>query len=148
MNTLFPIFGTYFWWILAGALLLAEMMQPGFFMIWLAAAAALTAIVASVLHLEWTSEALTFAGLAILCVAGSWRIVTKSWVTKSDQPHLNQSHQAFVGKSYPLEKAIVDGHGKIKVDDRIWDVQGPDMPKGAHVKVTGVDGLRLRVKEG
>ena len=52
-----------------------------------------------------------------------------------------------MGKTFHLERAIVDGQGKIKVDDRIWDVQGPDLPKGTSVKVTGVDGLRLKVKE-
>ncbi len=148
MTTLFPEISPYFWWIVAGLLLLAEMIMPGVFMIWLAVAAALTAVVQMIFHFEWTTDVIIFAIFAVASVAASWRIVSKSWVTKSDQPHLNQSHQAFVGKSYPLEKAIVDGHGKIKVDDRIWDVQGPDMPKGAQVKVTGVEGLRLKVKEG
>ena len=41
MNELFPMLGPYFWWIVAGLLLIAEMMQPGFFMIWLAAAVTL-----------------------------------------------------------------------------------------------------------
>ena len=147
MTTLFPEIGTYFWWIVAGLLLLAEMMMPGFFMIWLAIAAALTAIVQMIFHFEWTTEVIIFAILAAASVAASWRIVSKSWAAKSDQPHLNQRHEALVGKTYFLEKAILEGKGKIKVDDRIWDVEGPDLPKGAQVKVTGVDGLRLKVRE-
>ena len=146
MNTLFPIFGTYFWWILAGVLLLAEMSQPGFFMIWLAAAAALTAIVASLLHLDWAGEALTFAALAVLCVAASWRFVSRSWAVKSESPHLNQRQQAMVGKTYLLEKAIINGSGKIKVEDRLWDVDGEDAGAGSRVKVIEVDGMRLRVE--
>ncbi|MDE2383550.1 MAG: NfeD family protein [Alphaproteobacteria bacterium] len=146
MDQIFPTLGPYFWWIVAGLLLLAEMLQPGFFMIWLAAAAALTAIVQMLFHFDWTTEVIIFAGLAILSVAASWRIVTKSWAAKSDAPHLNQQHAALVGKSFYLERAIENGHGKIKVDDRIWDVEGEDSPKGTQVKVTGVDGLRLRVK--
>ncbi len=147
MNTLFPIFGTYFWWILAGVLLLAEMIMPGFFMIWLAAAAALTAIVASIFHLEWTAEALTFAGLAMACIAASWQFVSKSWAVKSDQPHLNQSQNALVGKTFPLEKAIQNGQGKIKFEDRLWDVDGQDASAGTRVKVIAVDGMRLKVEK-
>ncbi len=146
MNTLVPIFGTYFWWILAGVLLLAELAQPGFFMIWLAAAAALTALVASIFHLEWTAEALTFAALAVLCVAASWRFVSKSWAVKSDSPHLNQRQAGLVGRSFILEKAIINGSGKIKFEDTLWDVEGEDAAAGTRVKVTGVDGMRLRVK--
>ena len=146
MNTLFPIFGTYFWWILAGVLLLAEMSQPGFFMIWLASAAALTAIVASLLHLGWAGEALTFAALAVLCVAASWRFVSRSWAVKSDQPHLNQRLNALVGKTYLLEKAIINGSGKIKVEDTLWDVDGEEAGAGSRVKVIEVDGMRLRVE--
>jgi inner membrane protein len=146
MNTLFPIFGTYFWWILAGVLLLAEMAQPGFFMIWLAVAAGLTGIVASLFHLGWTGEALTFAALAIACVAATWKFVSKSWAVKSDQPHLNQRQNAMVGKTFIVEQAIINGQGKIKFEDRLWDVDGEDVSAGSRVKVIAVDGMRLQVE--
>ena len=146
MNELSPMIGPYFWWIVAGLLLIAEMMQPGFFMIWLAAAATITAVIHLILPLGWEFEVGLFAVFSALAVAASWRMVTKSWAAKSDQPHLNQSHQALVGKTFYLEQPIIDGTGKIKVDDRIWDVQGTDLPKGSQVKVTGTDGLRLNVK--
>jgi inner membrane protein len=148
MNTLFPLFGAYFWWIAAAVLLLAEMAMPGFFMIWLAAAAALTAIIGNIFHMEWTAEVLTFAVLAGACVAASWKFVSKSWAVKSDSPHLNQRQAGLVGKSYVLEKAIINGSGKIKVEDTIWDVDGEDASAGSRVKVIGVDGMRLRVQRG
>ena len=90
MDQLFPALGAYFWWIIAAVLLIAEMMMPGFFMIWLAVAAALTAVVHLVAPMAWESEVLVFAALAILAVAASWRVVSRSWAVKSDQPHLNQ----------------------------------------------------------
>ena len=146
MDQLFPALGPYFWWIVAAVLLIAEMSQPGFFMIWLAAAAGLTAIVHLVAPMAWESEILVFAVFAVVAIAASWRIVTKSWQAKSDQPHLNQRHEGLVGHTYYLERAIVNGTGKIRVNDTMWDVVGDDMPKGEMVKVTGLDGLRLKVK--
>ena len=103
---------------------------------------------ASIFHLQWTAEALTFAALAVLCVAASWRFVSKSWVVKSDSPHLNQRQAGLVGRSFILEKAIINGSGKIKFEDTLWDVEGEDAAAGTRVKVTGVDGMRLRVKQG
>ena len=146
IDQLFPVLGLYFWWIVAALLLLAEMMAPGFFMIWLAVAAALTAIIHLIAPMAWESEVLVFAALAILAVAASWRVVSRSWAVKSDQPHLNQRSAGLVGRSFVLTKPIVNGSGKITYQDTLWDVDGPDLPTGARVHVTGVEGLRLRVK--
>ena len=145
MDQLFPTLGPYFWWIIAALLLITEMMMPGFFMIWLAAAAALTAVVHLVAPMAWENEILVFAALAIVAVAASWRVVSRSWAAKSDQPNLNQRHEGLVGRSFYLESAIHHGVGKIKVNDTLWDVIGDDMTKGALVKVIGVEGLRLKV---
>jgi inner membrane protein len=147
MEQFFPVVGPYFWWIIAGALLLAEMAMPGFFMLWLAIAAVLTGIIDQLFHLSWTAEIACFAVLSFLSVMASWRFVMASRNMKSDSPHLNQKHTGFVGKTYILEKAIINGSGKIKVEDAIWDVDGPDLPKGERVKVLAVDGLRLTVEK-
>ena len=146
IDQFFPVLGLYFWWIVAALLLLAEMMAPGFFMIWLAVAAALTAIIHLIAPMAWESEVLVFAALAILAVAASWRVVSRSWAVKSDQPHLNQRSAGLVGRSFVLSQPIVNGSGKITYQDTLWDVDGPDLPTGARVHVTGVEGLRLRVK--
>ena len=146
MDQFLPFTGVYFWWIVAGILLLAEMTLPGFFMLWLAAAAALTAVVDIFFNLSWAGEILTFAALSLVLVLATWRMVIGSRNLKSDQPHLNQRHQGLVGRSFVLERAIVNGSGKIKVEDTLWDVDGPDMAAGARIKVTGLQGMRLMVE--
>jgi inner membrane protein len=147
MEQFFPLVGPWFWWIVAGVLLLAEMIMPGFFMLWLAVAAALTALADMVFHFSWVGESFTFAALSMITVLASWRFVMGSRNMKSDSPHLNQKHTGFVGRSYVLDQPIINGSGKIRVEDALWDVDGPDLPAGARVKVTGVDGLRLVVEK-
>jgi hypothetical protein len=44
-----------------------------------------------------------------------------------------------------LDEPIVDGRGSVKLDDTRWRVSGPDLPAGAHVVVSGVDGSTLEV---
>jgi inner membrane protein len=148
MEQIFPFAGPYFWWIIAGLLLLAEMIMPGFFMLWLAVAAALTAVVDMIFHLQWVAEALTFAAFSAATVLASWRFVMNSRNAKSDRPHLNQKHEGFVGKTYTLIQPIINGTGKIRVEDALWDVDGPDLAAGTRVKVTAVDGMRLMVEKG
>jgi len=146
MDQIFPGFGPYVWWIIAGLLLIAELLQPGFFIIWFAAAAALTAIIHLLWPQGWEIELGIFAVLAAVAVAVSWRFVTASWAVKSDQPHLNQRHAGLIGRTYPLMTAIENGRGKLEAESTVWDVEGPDLPKGAAVKVVGLDGLRLKVR--
>ena len=94
------------------------------------------------------AEALLFAVFAGLLIAASWRLVSKAWHPKSDQPFLNQRQQGLVGKTFNLVQPIVNGQGKIRYEDTIWDVDGPELPMNARVKVIAVNGLRLMVEAG
>ena len=147
MEEFFPFAGPWFWWIAAGVLLFLEMAVPGFFMLWLAFAAALTAVADLLFNFGWMGEIVTFALLSLASVLSSWRFVKNQRNLKSDSPHLNQRQNAFVGKTYVLVQPIINGSGKIKVEDALWDVDGPDAELGTRVKVTGVAGLRLVVEK-
>ncbi len=146
MEELFPFAGPWFWWIAAAILLLLEMLMPGFFMLWLAFAAALTAVADYIFDFGWASEIVAFGLFGLASILSSWRFVMSQRHTKSDSPHLNQRQNAFVGKTYFLVEPIVQGSGKIKVEDALWDVDGEDAAVGTRVKVMKVDGLRLRVE--
>lgn len=147
MEEFFPFAGPWFWWIAAGVLLFLEMAVPGFFMLWLAFAAALTAVADLLFNFGWMGEIVTFALLSLASVLSSWRFVMNQRNLKSDSPHLNQRQNAFVGKTYVLVQPIINGSGKIKVEDALWDVDGPDAELGTRVKVTAVAGLRLVVEK-
>ena len=143
MNEFLPVVGPWFWWIIAGILLIGELLAPGVFLLWLAVAAALTGIADLFLHLSWQGEIGMFALLSGLLVLVSWRLVMKSRSIISDQPHLNMRHGAYVGRVFALEQAIINGSGKVRIEDALWDVDGPDLPKSERVLITGVKGLRL-----
>jgi inner membrane protein len=51
----------------------------------------------------------------------------------------------YIGKSLVLEAPIQNNNGRIYLGNREWPVRGPDMPIGARVRVTGVDGTILIV---
>jgi hypothetical protein len=147
MSDALPLIGPWFWWIAAGLLLVGELLAPGIFLLWLAVAAGLTGLADLVLDLGWRGEIATFAVLSVVLVLASWKWVMGSRRPQSDQPTLNQRHHAYVGKVVPLTEAIVNGSGKVRIDDTLWDVDGADLPRGALVRIIGVSGLRLRAEK-
>ena len=147
MQELVPLTGIWFWWIVAGVLLLLELMTPGVFAMWLAFAAASVGIADYFFDLNWQLELLAFAGFSLIYVYLARPWYSKSNLQNSDQPNLNQRIYSFVGKSYVLHEPIVDGEGKLDIEGTRWDVLGPNLAKGATVKVTAVEGMKLRVTE-
>lgn len=77
-------------------------------------------------------------------------IVDFAWadpaVSRSDTPHLNARAAQIVGRIVVLVEPIEAGLGKIRCDDTLWQVEGPDLPAGARVRVTGAKGMRLAVE--
>ncbi len=64
----------------------------------------------------------------------------------SADPHLNNLGSELLGNVYVLHQAIIDGRGRIKVNDGYWLVKGVNLPVGERVKVVGQDGIILLVE--
>lgn len=145
MEQFVPLLGQWFWFVVAGVLLILELMAPGVFFIWLAAGALATGLLDAAAQFGWQGEAISFAAFSVAAILIGRPLLRKGHALDSDQPNLNQRMYDYVGKTYVLKDAIVNGQGKVRVDDTLWDVTGADLPAGARVKVTGVAGLRLTV---
>lgn len=135
-------------WVVIGLLVMGlELVVPGAFMIWLGLAAIATGIVAGIFDMSWQTGMLVYAALALAAVAlGRW-LTHKPQRRKDEiEPELNSSDRALIGRSLRLETAIVDGVGRVRVNDSSWRVTGPDMPAGERVRVIGMDGATLEVE--
>jgi membrane protein implicated in regulation of membrane protease activity len=135
------------WWIVAAVLLIAELVLPGVFLVWLGIAAAMVGLINFFVPIGWQVEILLFGilSIAIIAVANPW--LKRRQTTESDRPNLNQRMFDYVGKRFVLEEPIRQGRGKLKIEDIYWEVIGPELPKGAWVKVTRVEGSRLIVEQ-
>jgi inner membrane protein len=146
MDNIFALSGPWFWFIAAGLLLIGELLAPGIFLLWLGVAAALTGVVHLLFGWSLQAETITFAILSLASVAASWRFVMNQRNKPSDQPNLNNRHANYIGRTVKLENAIDHGLGKVRIDDTIWEVEGPDLAKGTSVKVTAVRNMNLVVE--
>jgi hypothetical protein len=136
------------WWVLAVVLVVLEILAPGVFFLWLGVAAGITGLVLlAVPDTTWQVQVLTFAVLSVASIAG-WRYYQKGHPAPTDQPALNRRGEQYVGRTLTLEEPIVNGRGKIRVDDTTWRVEGDDLPAGTRIKVVAVDGVVLKVEKG
>jgi inner membrane protein len=65
---------------------------------------------------------------------------------RTESSSLNQRGEALIGRRFTLEAPLAGGEGRIRVDDSSWRVTGPDLPRGAAVRVVRVDGATLVVE--
>ena len=133
------------WLVLAAVFAVIEVAVPAMVCIWFAVAALGTAAIARLApDLTWEHQALIFAALAIASVAVG-RIAFTRIRVRSNGAHLNRRAEAYIGRTFTLERPIVDGRGRLRVDDTMWLVEGPDLPAGTRVQITSVNNTLLRV---
>jgi inner membrane protein len=137
--------GNWNWFILAGILFALEIMVPGAFMLWLGLSALLVGAISFFIMWSWQAQLVAFAVFALASVP-LWRRVARGTEGPVDRPFLNRRAEAFVGRTFTLEKPIVAGNGTVRIDDSIWRVAGPDLPAGSRVTVTAADGATLTVQ--
>ena len=134
------------WWVLGIALVVLEIFAPGFIFFWLGIAAGVVGLVLiPAPDLAWQMQLLLFAIVSVVSIY-AWRSVKRRMPTESDHPKLNRRGEQLVGHRFVLQDAIVNGRGTARVDDTRWKVSGEDLPAGATVRVTGVDGTSLLVE--
>jgi len=134
------------WAAIALLLFAAETLAPGAFMLWLGFAA--VAVFLGVLLLPGIpllAQAAAFIVLGFVSIQ-----VYRTWFRgrerQSDQPALNRRAAALIGSVVPLERAIVQGRGRVQIADAYWDVSGPELPAGVPVRIVGADGMTLQVE--
>jgi inner membrane protein len=141
--------GPWAWWVLGIVLLILEVLMPGVFLVWIGIAAIITGALSLLLWEQalwtWQAQWLVFAVLSLAAALIGRRLISTRG-QGSDQPHLNQRGQSLIGRTATLEQPIAEGRGRIRLDDTMWSVQGPDLPVGARVRVTASNGRDLTVE--
>jgi inner membrane protein len=133
------------WMVLAVLLAAAETFVPGAVAIWFAAAAAVIGLLLVVIPIPWQWQLIGFGvlGIVALLLFRSYR--KRNPPAVAEQPNLNQRGHQYIGSELVLVEAIEQGAGKARLGDGVWKVSGPELPAGARVRVTGVNGTILTV---
>ncbi|WP_223788036.1 NfeD family protein [Marinicella meishanensis] len=133
-------------WLTAAVLLLViEMLVGSYYLLWVSFSAFLVALLQWLFGIGWEAQMVVFTATSILSVI-AWYIYDQRRDKTSPRPTLNKRGHQYIGRTFQLSHAIVNGVGKIKVDDSSWKVKGDDAPIDSTVKVIDIDGTVLIVE--
>lgn len=138
----------YWHWLVVGIVLMGlEILDGSGHMIWFGISALLVGLVKYMVpELSWLPQIILFATFTCLSLI-AWKTYKKNNPEEDKFPTLNRRGSGYIGRTFTLSEAIVDGEGKVKVDDTIWIVRGEDMAEGSKVKVKDLDGTAFLVEE-
>lgn len=148
MDALFSHLVFWHWFALAVVLgILDVTIGANFFFVWCGVSAALVGFLKLLIAgMTWEFQFLIF-GIGVIASVFIWRAYLNKHPRVSDKPGLNQRSAQYIGRTFSLEEAIVNGRGKVRVADTLWIVSGEDLPVGTNVKVIAVDGTILKVEK-
>ena len=109
----------WIWLLAATALGIAELLVPGVFLIWLAAAAAVTGFVTLIFGIPLAFQFAVFALLSLGMVWYGRRWYHNNPVESSD-PLLNDRTARLIGRTVTVAAAIEHGEGRVRVGDSVW----------------------------
>lgn len=135
---------SWFWLILGVVLVGAEMLVPGYFLVWMAVAAFLTGLIAAIVDVPTAIQVLTF-----IVFSGFTVFAARHWFdyygTESTDPLMNDRGGRLVGTAVVVTHALKGGEGRVRLGDSEWLAKGSDAAVGTRLIVTGHDGAVLLV---
>jgi len=137
-----------FWhWLVLGLLLiLVELALPSTYFLWMGLAALVVGVVFWLLPgMSFEVQVILFAVLSVSAIILGKRYIKRHPI-ESDRPMLNVRGAQNIGRIATLHEPIINGVGKVHLDDTLWKVFGPDLPLNTRVRIVAVDGISLRVE--
>lgn len=142
-----PVFWN--WLILSGLFLLLELLSGSFFFLFWAAAALLMTLLTLILPaLSWPAQLIWFSLFSLFSIAAWWFFLVRNWQKDKQDiaSRLNNRGKNLIGRKYRLQTPIINGRGRLQIDDSIWTIRGAEMPAGSIVEIVAVDSLELDVR--
>jgi len=133
-------------WLTLGLLLAGlEMLVPGVYLIWLAAAALITGVLAFAFDISVPLQVVDFVFLSLIAAFSAKRFLGEKPIESSD-PLMNRRGARMVGETALVTAAIEHGSGRVKVGDSEWIARGVETAAGERVRIIGTDGSTLLVE--
>ena len=136
----------WYWLIAAVIMIILEMVIPAAWFLWMGISAFVVGLLLFFIPgIPFLIQIIIFGALSVLTLV-LYKRQQKSNPFKKDLPNLNRRGEQYVGRIFTLDEPIVNGVGKVRIDDSTWKVRGTDMPAGSKVRVLSVEGTLLNVE--
>jgi membrane protein implicated in regulation of membrane protease activity len=133
-------------WMIGGILLLiAEIIVPGVFLVWLGIAAVVTGAFAQLFGIGLAGQLGLFAVYSVLAVLAGRRFYAVKGVEHSG-PGLNNPSERLIGRRVVVVQPVDEDSGRVRLGDSEWSARGGPAKPGERVRITGVEGNCLIVE--
>jgi membrane protein implicated in regulation of membrane protease activity len=133
-------------WLIGGLLLLmAELIAPGVFLLFIGAAAMITGLFVLLFGLGLAPSLALFALYTAVAVMIGRKIYGNRAVDSPD-PMLNDRSARLIGRSVAVVAPVDEHGGRVRVGDSEWSARGDPAQPGELVRIVGVEGNCLRVE--
>jgi membrane protein implicated in regulation of membrane protease activity len=134
-------------WLIGGVvLLIAEVIAPGFFLVFIGAAGIATGLAALLLPIGLAIQLALFAILAVAVVRIGGRRAYASRYDHSSDPLLNDRIGRLLGRVVVVVQAVDANGGRVRVGDGEWSARGGPAAVGERVRIVDVEGNCLKVE--
>ncbi|MEO6247018.1 MAG: NfeD family protein [Sphingomicrobium sp.] len=132
------------WWAIGGVLLLiAEVIAPGFFLIFFGVAAIATGLFALLFGLGVEAQLILFALYTAVAVLAGRRFYARP--RGGHSPKLNDRTAQLTGRVVTVVQAIGVEGGRVRLGDSEWSARGASSAVGDQVVIRAVEGNCLIV---
>jgi len=134
-------------WLIGGiVLLIAELIAPGFFLVFIGGAAVATGLASLLLPLALPLQLAIFAVLAFLSVRIGGRRAYSMRYEHTTDPFLNDRVKRMLGNVVVATQPIDAHGGRVRVGDSEWSARGGPAQPGERVRIVDVEGNCLKVE--
>jgi inner membrane protein len=137
---------TWLWLIGGVVLLIAELIAPGFFLMFIGAAAVVTGLLALLLPIGLALQLAAFAVLALAIVRIGGRHAYSYKYEHSTDPLLNNRAARMIGEVVIAVEPVDKNGGRVRVRDSVWSARGGPAAAGDRVRIVDVEGNCLKVE--
>jgi inner membrane protein len=142
----FPLDPAWLWLIGGVVLLIAEVIAPGFFLIFIGAAAIVTGLLAMAIGLPVAVQLGVFAILAFISARLVGRRFYATRYDYSPDPFLNNKVGRLLGKVVVVVQPVDSHGGRVRVGDGEWSARGGPAAVGERVRIVDIEGNCLKVE--
>ena len=141
------IFDSFWYWLVAGVLLIAaEVLVSGVYLLWFGLGALTVGLFAAI----WPDAPSWLQWLILAFAMLGWVIVGVRWQRRSraNQPDvLNTGLSSYVGARALVSETFINGRGRIRLNDSYYSATAAqDLEQGAAVVVLAVEGAHMHVQ--
>lgn len=134
-------------WLVGGVLLLiAEVIAPGFSLIFIGVAAIATGLLSFILPLAVPVQLGVFALLAVAAARFGGRRFYAARYAHSASPHLNDRVTQLLGRVVEVVEPVDRHSGRVRLGDSVWSARGGPAGVGDRVRIVDVEGNCLNVE--